>query len=315
MKILNNSTPKILFDLANSLGTEVKNGRVDIPKQFGSGYCAGFVFYDKIRILILNYELKEELIFDNPEFNLQGKMILFKFQNVFPFEDDGSPRSIPSVLIATSRLNSDSVISIQNNTSSVNIEIEVGYLNELFDLTNKSVVLQSLSQNSQPLLFEQVMISVLQKNIDEIIAEPLNKNFEWIFRKIKAEELIFRLLMELEKREEKQLYPLNGHDLQAIYNAKEQLLKQLSMPPRIRDLAVDANMSPTKLKTLFKQIFGDSIFSYYQGFRMQEAARLLKEKKLSVSEVGYQLGFSNLSHFSRVFREHIGMKPKQYSRS
>jgi AraC-like DNA-binding protein len=74
-------------------------------------------------------------------------------------------------------------------------------------------------------------------------------------------------------------------------------------------------MSPSKLKRLFKQVFGNSIFSYYQGFRMQEAARLLKEEKLSVSEVGCQLGFINLSHFSRVFKEHIGMKPKQYSRS
>jgi AraC-like DNA-binding protein len=74
-------------------------------------------------------------------------------------------------------------------------------------------------------------------------------------------------------------------------------------------------MSPSKLKRLFRQIFGNSIFSYYQGFRMKEAARLLKVGKLSVTEVGYQLGFTNLSHFSRVFKNHIGMKPKQYSRS
>jgi AraC-like DNA-binding protein len=47
---------------------------------------------------------------------------------------------------------------------------------------------------------------------------------------------------------------------------------------------------------------------------MKEAARLLKEEKLSVSDVGYQLGFTNLSHFSRIFAAHIGMKPKQYSR-
>jgi len=74
-------------------------------------------------------------------------------------------------------------------------------------------------------------------------------------------------------------------------------------------------MSPTKLKRLFKQIFGNSIFNYYQEFRMKEAALLLKKEKLSVSDVGYRLGFTNLSHFSRVFNEHIGMKPKQYSRS
>jgi AraC-like DNA-binding protein len=132
---------------------------------------------------------------------------------------------------------------------------------------------------------------------------------------VKAEELICRLLMELEKRDEKHLYALNSQDIQTIYNVKEQMLERLETPPVINELAVCANMSPSKLKRLFKQIFGNSIFNYYQGFRMQEAARLLREEKLSVSDVGYGLGFTNLSHFSRVFEEHIGMKPKQYSRS
>ena len=58
---------------------------------------------------------------------------------------------------------------------------------------------------------------------------------------------------------------------------------------------------------------GKGVFEYYQFMRMQEAARLLKEKRLTVSEVGYQLGFTNLSHFSRVFEQHTGMKPKKYS--
>jgi len=33
--------------------------------------------------------------------------------------------------------------------------------------------------------------------------------------------------------------------------------------------------------------------------------------KLSVSEVSYRLGFTNLSHFSRVFDQHTGLKPKR----
>jgi AraC-like DNA-binding protein len=93
------------------------------------------------------------------------------------------------------------------------------------------------------------------------------------------------------------------------------MLEHLATPPVIDDLATCAGMSASKLKRLFKQIFGDSIFSYYQQFRLKEAARLLREEKLSVTDVGYQMGFTNLSRFSRVFEEHIGMKPKQYSRS
>jgi AraC-like DNA-binding protein len=147
------------------------------------------------------------------------------------------------------------------------------------------------------------------------MTESVGETFELLFLRIKAEELVCRLLMELEKRDGKHLCALNIQDIQAIYKVKEQILEHLETPPVIQALAVGANMSPSKLKRLFKQIFGNSIFSYYQGFRMKEAARLLKEEKLSVSDVGYGLGFTNLSHFSRVFKEHIGMKPKQYSRS
>ena len=121
--------------------------------------------------------------------------------------------------------------------------------------------------------------------------------------------------MELEKRNETRLYDLNSQDINTLYKVKEEILKHLEMPPVINTLADYAGMSPTKLKRLFKQIFGNSIFSYYQEFRMKEAAMLLKNEKLSVADVGYKLGFTNLSHFSRVFKAHTGLNPKQYSRS
>ena len=313
------TVPNVLKRLAHLLGTEVKNSRLEIPAKFGKGYCTGFVFNEHIRMLISNYELNEDIALKNPDIDASRRILFFKFQNIFPktetLQAEKQFGTMPSVLIATSRINTDDVISVHTNTATINIEVDANYLNGLFDSSEKSPVLQSLLENTQPLLFEQLIYPSLQKIVNEILTEPVDETFELFFRRIKAEELICRLLMELEKRDEKQLYALNAHDIQAIYQVKLQILEHLETPPVINELAVGANMSPTKLKRLFKQIFGNSIFSYYQEFRMKEAARLLKEEQLSVSDVGYQLGFTNLSHFSRVFNEHIGMKPKQYSRS
>ncbi|WP_460967882.1 helix-turn-helix domain-containing protein [Spirosoma migulaei] len=58
-----------------------------------------------------------------------------------------------------------------------------------------------------------------------------------------------------------------------------------------------AGMSLSKLNRLCKQFFGCGPCSYYQTMRLKKAASLLREKQLSVSEVGYGLGFSNLNHF------------------
>lgn len=308
--------PNVLKGFARLLGVELKNWTLEIPEKFGKGYCAGFVFNEHIRMLVFNYELHENLVIDNPDINLNTRTMLFKFQNIFPRNEILVPEKLtPSVLIATTSLNTDVIIPIHTNTATINIEVDANYLRGLFFLSEKSPVLQSLFMNTQPLLFEQMIYTSLQKIVDEIIAEPVNEIFKLFFLRIKAEELICRLLMELEKRDTKQLYALNSHDIQTIYKVKEQMLEHLESPPVIRELAVSACMSPTKLKRLFKQIFGKSIFYYYQEFRMKEAAFLLKDEKLSVSDVGFRLGFTNLSHFSKVFAAHTGMKPKQYSRS
>ncbi|MDR2805698.1 MAG: AraC family transcriptional regulator [Dysgonamonadaceae bacterium] len=298
------AVPNVLKRFAHLLGTEVKNRRLEIPEKFGKGYCAGFIFNEHIRMFIFNYALNEGLVLKNPDIDARKRTILFKFHHIIP----------SSVLIATYSVNPDAIIPIDTNHAAINIEVDADYLNGLFGLSEKSPVLQSLLRNTQPLLFEQMIYPSLQKIVDEIITEPVGEAFELFFLRIKAEELICRLLMELEKRDEKHLYALNIHDIQAIYKVKEQMLDHPETPPVINELAACAGMSASKLKRLFKQIFGNSIFSYYQAFRMKEAARLLKEEKLSVSEAGYRLGFTNLSHFSRVFQEHLGMKPKQYSR-
>ncbi|MEO6549895.1 MAG: AraC family transcriptional regulator [Ferruginibacter sp.] len=317
MKHKDPSVPNILYQLADVLGTAVNERKLVIPVKAGSGYCSGFVFNHDIRMLICNYELNEDLLVDNPDIGTFKRMLFFKFQNIFPKEKPLLNENIevvkPSVLIATSRINTDGIIAIHSNTSTINIEVDADYLKRQFDSAQISPVLYGLLQNTQPLLFDQLVYPSLFKIVNEIIDESTNNAPSLFFIRVKAEELICKLLMELEKRDEKQLYTLNTHDIQTLYKVKDQILKHLETPPVIKDLVILAGMSPTKLKRLFRQIFGNSIFNYYQQFRMQEGARLLKEEGLSVSEVGYRLGFTNLSHFTRVFQEHIGMKPKQYS--
>ncbi|SDG19564.1 AraC-type DNA-binding protein [Pedobacter terrae] len=315
METADQTVPNVLVRLARLLGTQLINRRLEIPSQYGSGYCIGFVFNEHIRMLISNYELNEDVIVQNPDLNTTKRMIFFKFQNIFSRAETSSmlKHTIPSVLIGTSRINTDDVIAIHTNTATITIEVDANYLNGLFTGSQESSVLKGLLQNKRPLLFEQIMYPSLQKIVDEITSEPTNEAFKLFFLRVKAEELICRLLMKLENRDEKQLQALNNHDIQAIYRVKQQILEHLETPPVIKELAFVAHMSPTKLKRLFRQIFGDSIFSYYQQFRMQEAALLLSAEKLSVSAVGYRMGFTNLSHFSRIFKAHIGMNPKHYA--
>jgi len=105
-------------------------------------------------MLISNYELQEDLVVENPDMDVSKKMIFFKFQNIFQGKDIVSTRKqsveMPSVLIATSRVNTDEFIFIHTNTGTINIEVDANYLKELFELSEKSPVLQGLLENAQP---------------------------------------------------------------------------------------------------------------------------------------------------------------------
>lgn len=314
-----NTVPSVLKTLAQVLGTTLQERTVQIPEAFGNGYCTGYVFNEYLRMLISNYELHEDVLIENPEIHESGNLLFFKFQNIIPVEMKltvaKEAPGIPSVLIANSRLNTDEVISIHSNIATITIEADVTYLQKQFDVKDDSPLLSGLLKNTQPLLFEQLIYPTLQHIVQEMLTEKVASAFELLFLRIKTEELICRLLMELGKRGEQNLHALNGRDVQHIYRVKEQVLANLKVPPVLEELAALACMSPSKLKRLFKQIFGCSIYNYYQQFRMKEAARLLREEKLSVSETGYQMGFENISHFARVFEAHFGMKPKKWSMS
>ena len=309
----------VLARFAELLGTNVENNRVNIPEEYGKGYTAAYVLSKHVAMLINNHILYKEIAYKSPENNISQQMIFFKFQNIIADPEGISAgtgvRELPSVQISTMGLSPDIIIPGRVNRSHINIMVDVDYLRKSISFPEKSPVIQTILENNRPLLFEQIVQPSFQKIADEIITGIADKSLELFFYRIKAEELVCRLLVELGKREDTHIYPLNTQDIQTIYKVRERLLEHLDASPTIDELAEFANMSLSKLKRIFKQIFGDSIFNYYQAFRMQEATRLLKEERLSVSEVGYRLGFSNLSHFSRVFEQHVGMKPKKYTSS
>lgn len=91
------------------------------------------------------------------------------------------------------------------------------------------------------------------------------------------------------------------------------MIHDLSQPVTVEKLSKIAGMNINKMRKLFIQIFGMGIYDYFQKHRMLEAAKIMKNQKISVSEVGYLLGFENLSHFTRMFERYIGMKPKAYN--
>ncbi len=101
----------------------------------------------------------------------------------------------------------------------------------------------------------------------------------------------------------------NEADREKIIKAREILLLHIGEPITIKALSRKVAINECYLKKGFKEIFGTTIFDFYQGQRMEHAKYLLYDKGLSVTEVSMLLGYSSISHFSSAFKKHTGIKP------
>jgi len=101
----------------------------------------------------------------------------------------------------------------------------------------------------------------------------------------------------------------NEADREKIVRAREILIEHIGEPITIKELSRKVAINECYLKKGFKELFGTTVFDFYQSQRMEHAKYLLYEKGLSVTEVSMLLGYSSISHFSTAFKKHTGLKP------
>ncbi len=101
----------------------------------------------------------------------------------------------------------------------------------------------------------------------------------------------------------------NDADREKIVKARVVLIQHIGEPITIKELSRKVAINECYLKKGFKEMFGTTIFDFYQSQRMEHARYLLYEKGLSVNDVSMILGYSSISHFSTAFKKHTGLKP------
>ena len=80
----------------------------------------------------------------------------------------------------------------------------------------------------------------------------------------------------------------------------------------VEDLAKEVGLSRAQLHRKMKDMTGIAVSEFVRNIRLEQAVRLLEEQKINVTQVAYSVGFSNLAHFSTVFRKQFGVSPTEY---
>lgn len=186
------------------------------------------------------------------------------------------------------------------------------------DLENiDSTYIQELLLNKVSFyVFESFNLRILELTEELIKCIELDSDpFKYLQIYGKSILLFYQYIKQLNLRQYSEsngkMHPL---DIEILFKIREKILDNISSPPLLNDLAKEANMSVSKLQKCFKQVFGTSISRFALHEKMKIAQELLSSETQSVSEIGYKLGYSNLSHFSKAFFNEFNINPSDYLR-
>jgi AraC-like DNA-binding protein len=186
----------------------------------------------------------------------------------------------------------------------------IGYFYVLFE--NHHLILDDLADKIVNIPNE------LRFDLNTLINE-INKPGENTYEFVEA--LVTRILIGLERKtkslfQSENIFKLNVHTQNEAFNQidaylRRNLYKNISR----EDLSKVFHISPSHLARIFRNASGVPISTRLIQLRIDRAKQLLLESSLPISEISLQVGYTNFSHFTHVFRKSTGVTPGDYRRT
>ena len=310
-----------LTSFAEKFNVPIDGDRLIIPPAMGTGSIRRISLSAGLKLIVHRYKLHQEFILSRVGTDAPNNLIsvIFHSNEVTASVDTGqkadplSRSSAFAIQIASTDLNSQIRFPANTDIYFLVVGIMKDVLKDTLAINNPNSVVQTILNAEPGFLFYESMSVEIHKLVKQVTDAREDNDLGNFYQRLKVHELLYLVFEKLQRRESQQHSAIHKDDAERLSLIRAAILSDLSVPPSLPELAKMAGFGETKMKDLFKQVFGDTIYNYYQQARMEEAAFLLKHGGLSVSETGYQLGFANLSHFGRLFEKYHGVKPKKYA--
>lgn len=149
--------------------------------------------------------------------------------------------------------------------------------------------------------------------LNQLINYNLNPTIKSLYFKGKSYELLSLYFNRTEDANVEQCpFLVDETSVIKIRKAKDIIISRMAEPPSLQELAHEIELSLKKLKEGFKQVYGDSVYSFLFDYKMEVARKLLESGDHNVNEVGLKVGYSTASHFIAAFKKKYGTTPKKY---
>lgn len=158
---------------------------------------------------------------------------------------------------------------------------------------------------------QENMLEGLKQGVDDYLTKPFDSEVlvartENIIQK---RQLLRRHILEHGMEQQHQ----EDHQDPFVKQAMKVLNKRFADPEfGVQELSEAMHIDRSRVYRKLKKATGESPQKFISDFRMKQAAKLLLERKESISEVAYACGFNNMAYFSSVFKQYHKMSPSDY---
>jgi AraC-like DNA-binding protein len=303
---------------AREIGVPVHNHQLRFPPEYANGYIKSINLPNGISMLLIDFTLHTELYFRRSGSPDQDFFVFcceeYKIPDQVEFSvGQGIP---PSKMTARSALYmvsslSDFEVHARAGTElrGVRMQIPSTLLKHYFKLgADEDVLSRYLTLRNQSLMLKEVDFES-RLIMEELLAEGAAGGLFYESRSLRLLENFFAWLYKQWSHDGNTASKLSRSEIDLMVQVEKDLLEDLALAPFIEDLARKHALSSARLKKLFKEVHGLSIYQHFQKNRMQKAREILFEKKMPIKEVALELGYENASNFSTAFKKQFGILP------
>ncbi|HLO81908.1 MAG TPA: AraC family transcriptional regulator [Chitinophagaceae bacterium] len=303
----------LLKDLAARLGTVMHKDVLRVPPALGKGYLRAIRLPNGLSVMVTNMsmdvDVKLHRLKKMPAFYILAFDEIFirtRLEHKIDNEKVSINPPIYSVAALHSTLFDTTVIATRGCIiSSVRIIFDHRWLARYFGIDKEDELLvKYISLKSKKLTLEPLDTDY-RMYIEEIYNTDVEDPLYYTILENRVMLLIERFMNRImDKMDEAELKNLKPDDVFRMMEVEAELTKDNVMePPTVQELSQQFGISQTRLKTMFKEVYGYPIYEYFQRFRMEKARAMLLSGEHSVKETGYQLGYKSLSNFAKAFRQ------------
>jgi AraC-like DNA-binding protein len=127
------------------------------------------------------------------------------------------------------------------------------------------------------------------------------------------------ILIDLSQSEEYEVLNSGDYQLEITTQDNERLRtifnfvrEQFKRPISLEEVAEKSSMTPPSFARYFKKNTGKTFTQFVNEYRLVHASKLLAEKPTSITDICFESGFNNFSHFNKLFKEYTGKSPSDY---